>query len=166
MLALVNSAHRSHAYQLRLYTAWIVYRKVFAMRPGTSVHNKGRALDIDSKRAPAEHAWMVAHGRGYGWIRTNPAEPWHFEYVAALDQHRGDRLAALTPITTQEDDDMRYFTTGGRNADVYELGPSGSWIKITGKQWSAIGRPSPTVVTPAELVAIASLAGQRRKSLA
>jgi len=111
MLALINSAYRSYAEQLKFYTAWIVYRQVFALKPGTSVHNQGRALDIDSSPATADHAWMVARGREYGWIRTNPAEPWHFEYVAALDQHRGDRLAALTTIDTQEDAMRVVFVT-------------------------------------------------------
>ena len=103
MLRLINSAYRSNAEQLRFYTAWIVFRKVLAAKPGTSLHNFGRALDIDSNPATADHAWMVAHGREYGWIQTIPhIEPWHFEYVAALDQHRGDRIAALTPITRKE----------------------------------------------------------------
>ena len=123
MLRLVNSAHRSYASQLRLRTAWLVYRQVFAMRPGTSVHNKGRALDIDSNPATADHAWMVAHGREHGWIRTNPAEPWHFEYVAALDQHRGDRLAAVAPITTQEE--PMYYVTGDKSPAVFKVGPDG-----------------------------------------
>ena len=167
MLRLINSAYRSHAHQLRLYTAWVVYRRVLAAKPGTSLHNKGLALDIDSNPSTADHRWMVAHGRAYGWIRTIPhIEAWHFEYFASLDQHRGDRIAAPAPITTQEDDDMRYFTTGGKGSPIYELGPSGSWLHLTGAQWSAIGKPEATTVTPDELVAIASLAAQRRKSLA
>ena len=48
MLRLVNSAYRSYAEQVKLYTAWLVYRLVLAAKPGTSVHNFGRALDIDS----------------------------------------------------------------------------------------------------------------------
>ena len=187
----INDAHRSYAEQVTMFLSryrvqmfgrgvygdvrwWRGKRYVrvssagVAAIPGTSTHGDGLALDL----AHPQRAWMFAHAAAYGWV--NPAwakkpasfEPWHWEYFAALDQHRGDRIAAVTPITTQEDDDMRYFTTGGKGSAIYELGPSGSWLHLTGAQWSAIGKPEATTVTPDELVAIASLAAQRRKSLA
>ena len=52
--------------------------------PGTSQHNFGLAIDVSTKSKV--HSWMVAHGPDFGWRRTIPAEPWHFEYRPATDQ--------------------------------------------------------------------------------
>lgn len=54
-----------------------------AAYPGTSKHGWGRAIDISS---PGAQGWIKTNGVRYGWIwpqwaRSNPYEPWHFEYV-------------------------------------------------------------------------------------
>lgn len=64
--------------------------------PGTSEHQLGLAVDIDSEdaeRCPNEDvwAWLLAHCADYGFILRYPAdkteltgiayEPWHFRYV-------------------------------------------------------------------------------------
>jgi len=95
MLARVNSSYRSLEEQAVFYHAWLVDKKVFALKPGVSKHNFGTALDIDSSPVNADHQWMVDHGAEYGWVRTNSAEPWHFEYQAWRDQHVSD----TTPLT-------------------------------------------------------------------
>src|SRR5699024_9747207 len=53
--------------------------------PGTSVHEKGNALDMAT--ASAAHAWMLKHAASHGWRRTIASEPWHWEYSAVLDNH-------------------------------------------------------------------------------
>lgn len=86
----------------------------WAALPGTSQHGWGLALDLGSRvnvSASREHAWMDAHAAEYGWVNPTWArdndpqngqhEPWHWEYVPALDQHGGGALAARP----QGDDD-------------------------------------------------------------
>ncbi len=56
-----------------------------AARPGTSLHGWGKAIDISS---PGAQSWIRKNGVRYGWIwpmwaRSNPYEPWHFEYVGS-----------------------------------------------------------------------------------
>lgn len=68
-----------------------------AATPGTSNHGWGLALDLASgvnSATSAAHRWMDAHAGEYGWVNPTWAqtwkfEPWHWEYVAALDQHDG-----------------------------------------------------------------------------
>lgn len=97
MLGRINSAYRSDAEQAVLRHAWEVdHSKPYASKPGVSKHNQGLALDIDASPANVDHQWMVDHGREYGWVRpdgwqrASVPEPWHFEYRAALDQHKGE----------------------------------------------------------------------------
>lgn len=78
-----------------------------AATPGKSNHGWGLALDLASGvniATSAAHRWMDAHANEYGWV--NPAwaqtwkfEPWHWEYVVALDQHDGigEAVAARPP---------------------------------------------------------------------
>lgn len=91
----VTSAGRTTAEQAALYeryqrdlaTGRKPPRKASAPGSKWDRHTKGLALDLP------EHArsWMRAHGASFGWVADLvPAEPWHFEYRAALDQHKGD----------------------------------------------------------------------------
>lgn len=90
---------------------------VFAATPGKSNHGWGLALDLGSRinlATSAEHEWMDANAHRYGWV--NPAwardsiasngqfEPWHWEYVPALDQHDGigDAVTARPATPTQK----------------------------------------------------------------
>lgn len=88
-LALTDS-YRSYDSQVRLYGQ----KPGLAARPGTSNHGWGIAVDVfggvDSYGS-AEHAWLVEHGRTYGWINPEWAraggsrpEPWHWEFDASL----------------------------------------------------------------------------------
>lgn len=60
--------------------------------PGTSNHGWGVAADLGGgieSFGTAQHEWMTAHGRAFGWIHPawaepggSKPEPWHFEYTA------------------------------------------------------------------------------------
>ncbi|WP_245929962.1 D-alanyl-D-alanine carboxypeptidase family protein [Allonocardiopsis opalescens] len=64
-------------------------RPGFAAVPGTSNHGLGMALDlcggIQNFRSE-QFNWLEEHGQRYGWIhpdwaKSNPFEPWHWEFV-------------------------------------------------------------------------------------
>lgn len=105
-----SSTTRTFAEQSALYRGWI-YRLPgynYALPPGTSVHERGYAIDV----AAAARLWMGIHAAEHGWYRTNPAEWWHYEYAAARDTRALDRPAPLTPITpppVPKDDAMLPF---------------------------------------------------------
>jgi len=50
-----------------------------AAKPGYSNHQSGHALDLNTA-ADGVGAWMEAHGAEYGFTRTVPGEPWHWEW--------------------------------------------------------------------------------------
>lgn len=50
-----------------------------AAPPGYSSHQSGRALDLNS-RAGGNLAWLEAHAGSFGFFRTVPGEPWHWEF--------------------------------------------------------------------------------------
>jgi len=54
--------------------------------PGTSTHGDGLAIDF----AYQQRTWLRAHGTAYGWFNTIRSEPWHWEYRARNDTHKGD----------------------------------------------------------------------------
>src|SRR5690606_23830586 len=47
--------------------------------PGYSNHNSGHALDLNTS-APGVYDWLAANGAYYGFERTVPSEPWHWEW--------------------------------------------------------------------------------------
>lgn len=112
----INSAYRDPDEQRRLFleryqTTKVAYapgrydRRVYAGKaywrkpgraavgvPGTSNHERGTALDVDT--SSAAYAWLRAHGARYGWIADRvPNEPWHFEY----DPHSDSQATVATP---------------------------------------------------------------------
>jgi hypothetical protein len=92
---LVTSAYRSLAEQAYLYAGWIAHLPGFnfALRPGTSQHQLGLAVDFDA----TEYIWLETHAADYGWRRTNPAERWHYEYFEHLDLHLLDNTTPPAP---------------------------------------------------------------------
>lgn len=93
----------------------------FAATPGTSTHGLATAGDLGSNinnDKSEEHKWMDVNASEYGWVNpvwardSNPNngqyEPWHWEYVPALDKHAGGTLSAR-PVEEKkevEDTDM------------------------------------------------------------
>ncbi len=75
-------------------------------RPGTSEHNLGLAIDIntdeESFKNTAEYAWLKVHAQEYGFIERYPKnkvditgiiyEPWHYRYVGVSDAVRINEL--------------------------------------------------------------------------
>ncbi len=96
-----KGAGRTYAEQAALYAAYKAGRGNLAARPGTSLHERGNALDVS--RGTSAQLWMVKGGdpynakagekiraNSYGWVRTvnkqGPTnEPWHFAYDPAKD---------------------------------------------------------------------------------
>jgi len=124
----INDAYRSYAEQVTMFLSryrvqwsgrglygdvrrWNGKRYVrtsgagMAARPGTSTHGDGLALDL----ARPQRTWMFAHGAAYGWFNTIKSEPWHWEYSARNDTHKGDDMSAgefwgyKNPAVTNQD---------------------------------------------------------------
>jgi LAS superfamily LD-carboxypeptidase LdcB len=76
----LDSGFRTNERQAELYAE---YRAggVLAAKPGWSNHQSGRALDINCWNWTACE-WLAAHAKTYGFKRTVPDEPWHWEYSA------------------------------------------------------------------------------------
>lgn len=131
----INSSYRDPAEQVRLFLAryrvqatgngpygdartWKGVRYVrhsakgMVAIPGTSEHERGLALDIDTD-SPA-HAWMLRHGAAHGWVRNIPAEPWHFEYRPALDT----KPTPPKPASQEEEQDMMFIARKGKTTYV------------------------------------------------
>jgi D-alanyl-D-alanine carboxypeptidase len=79
----ISSGFRSHEEQRELYRAWRRRIGHRAARPGRSNHQSGRAIDFVVLNDPAARAWLEAHAGRYGFVRTVPGEPWHWEHVDA-----------------------------------------------------------------------------------
>jgi hypothetical protein len=73
------SAYRTYAEQSRLYRAFLAGRGAPANPPGTSSHEEGTAVDVESRSM----RWVVDQiGWKYGWSKVHaPSEWWHVDYV-------------------------------------------------------------------------------------
>jgi hypothetical protein len=78
----VLSGFRTREAQARLYRAWKKGRGNKAARPGRSNHQSGRALDLIVAEAGTGE-WLALHAQRFGFKRTVPSEPWHWEFVEA-----------------------------------------------------------------------------------
>lgn len=78
----VTSGFRSMAEQQHLYNLYRAGRGNLAARPGYSNHQGGIAVDIAVQRSTStpEYRWLAANARSYGFVRTVPSEPWHWEF--------------------------------------------------------------------------------------
>jgi hypothetical protein len=78
----VVSGFRTMAEQEKLYSC---YKKcncngcALAAKPGYSNHQSGHALDLNT-RAAGVLEWLKANAAKYGFKRTVPSEPWHWEW--------------------------------------------------------------------------------------
>lgn len=101
LLLRVNSAYRSSQKQKTLYVAYIKAlgkwdkagkvgkRPSIVAPPGKSNHERGIAVDInrangDNLTTPEPDSpidnWLKLNAHKYGFFRTVPSEPWHWEY--------------------------------------------------------------------------------------
>lgn len=81
----VDSGWRSRAYQRQLFREAVAKygsareASEWVARPGSSVHESGKAADIGG---PGAAAWLARHGASYGLCRIYRNEPWHVELRA------------------------------------------------------------------------------------
>jgi LysM repeat protein len=73
------SAYRTYEHQSELYDAFLAGHGAPANPPGTSSHERGTAVDVDSP----EMRWVIDQiGWKYGWGKVNgPGEWWHVDYL-------------------------------------------------------------------------------------
>jgi LAS superfamily LD-carboxypeptidase LdcB len=76
----IRSGFRSHAKQTKLYKEYRKGSGNLAARPGFSNHESGRALDLVIGQYKT-YEWLQNHASTYGFHRTVPGEPWHWEYL-------------------------------------------------------------------------------------
>jgi len=80
----INSGFRSLARQNYFWNCYITKRcnnGNLAARPGTSNHGLGLALDLAvGASSSSTYRWLSAHAQSYGFVRTVPAENWHWEH--------------------------------------------------------------------------------------
>ncbi len=84
----ITEAGRTRAQQQAHWDHYQRYGSPIAARPGTSLHEKGSAIDTN------EGQNHVALLQSHGWRRTvyrngKLVEPWHFEYFPGEDKYRG-----------------------------------------------------------------------------
>ena len=73
----VTSGFRTMAEQKHLYycyTSGSCNSGNLAALPGHSNHQNGLALDLSTS------SWLTQHAARFGFVRTVPREPWHYEY--------------------------------------------------------------------------------------
>jgi peptidoglycan hydrolase-like protein with peptidoglycan-binding domain len=75
----VNSGFRTYERQAELYQDFIDGVGNPADPPGYSKHQNGIALDLNTE-GPGVLDWLTKNGRQFGFVRTVPREPWHWEY--------------------------------------------------------------------------------------
>lgn len=72
------SGFRTMEHQRYLYALYRAGRGNLAAVPGQSNHQSGHALDLNT-RAPGVYPWLQRNAARYGFRRTVPTEPWHWE---------------------------------------------------------------------------------------
>ena len=148
-----KGAGRTRKEQEDLYRGWINRWPGYnlAAPPGRSLHEKGDALDLET--GTAAQRWMCAGGdyhkvrageklraHAYGWYRTVPSEPWHFQYFPARDTRAAAdlkaRLSALGYSSVAAYQRARGLTADGK------AGPL-TWTRLL-QDASARSAPKPT----------------------
>ena len=78
----VNTAFRTFEAQAVLRALYEAGHGALAAEPGYSPHEAGIAVDLESAGGTnAAFAWLTVNALRFGWKRTVPSEPWHWEYV-------------------------------------------------------------------------------------
>lgn len=74
----INSGFRTYEEQERLYRLYRQGRGNLAAKPGYSNHQDGKALDLNTA-TPGVLSWLNRNAARFGFRRTVPSEPWHWE---------------------------------------------------------------------------------------
>jgi hypothetical protein len=75
----VTSGFRTDQQQRELFTLYLRGRGPLAARPGSSNHQSGHALDLET-RSPQVRRWLQRHAFRFGFRRTVSSERWHYEH--------------------------------------------------------------------------------------
>lgn len=75
----IRSGFRSNAEQAELYRRYQNGTGNLAAPPGHSNHQNGRALDLNTEDSSVLN-WLNRNGSRFGFARTVPSEPWHWEH--------------------------------------------------------------------------------------
>jgi LAS superfamily LD-carboxypeptidase LdcB len=80
----INSGFRTLARQKYFYNCYTTKKcnnGNLAAKPGTSNHGRGVALDINTGAITTKtYKWMASNASKFGFRRTVPSEPWHWEF--------------------------------------------------------------------------------------
>jgi LAS superfamily LD-carboxypeptidase LdcB len=92
----ISTAWRSREYQQRLYDAWVAYKvgkgpwAPMAAKPGSSLHEKGIAVDLHGLNSakpnynPVRTGWLKANAERFDYFNTgaffSTPEPWHWVF--------------------------------------------------------------------------------------
>jgi len=80
----INSGFRTLARQQYFWNCYVTKKcnnGNLAAHPGTSNHGTGIALDLNAgSTSSANYRWLAANASKFGFRRTVPTEPWHWEY--------------------------------------------------------------------------------------
>jgi hypothetical protein len=97
----VVSGFRTMSEQKYLYNCYVTKScngGNLAARPGYSNHQSGHALDLNTS-APGVSRWLNEHADEYGFKRTVPSEPWHWEYWGGMVSGGCGTTAAPPPAS-------------------------------------------------------------------
>lgn len=94
----LNSGFRTYGEQAILRARYEAGIGALAARPGSSHHQNGRAVDLNSwDFSGTVYTWLKDNAPRLGFIRTVSNEPWHWEYLpkeaallAAQSRHKRD----------------------------------------------------------------------------
>ncbi len=75
----IVSGFRTMEHQEALYRAYRRGRGNLAALPGHSNHQSGHAVDLNTS-TPGVLRWLNRHASRFGFRRTVPTEPWHWEW--------------------------------------------------------------------------------------
>lgn len=131
----LNSGFRSRAEQQRLYDGWVRRLPGYfpANKPGTSMHEKGLAADVDDKggRYASLRRTLVEK---YGFHCPIKNEPWHLELRSNRVPFRPIREAKPLQITTKV---VGPFTRV--EVDVPSLDDKGcGWVALPGVRFDRV----------------------------
>jgi hypothetical protein len=73
-----------------------------AARPGYSNHQSGHALDLNTSSSGVL-TWLNARGASFGFARTVPSEPWHWEWWGEPTDYPGPCGGPTTPAACVPD---------------------------------------------------------------
>jgi len=90
----LTSGFRTNERQAELYDEYLHADGALAAKPGYSNHQSGRALDINVWNWSV-YEWLDSHAATYGFKRTVPSEPWHWEYLGQRRQRAASRVQSV-----------------------------------------------------------------------